>query len=276
MLLFAAADAAESARARAEERWRRRASSACASLRGHLDLQRGVRAAGASSKINDVLVEAGPRLSGALLAAGLVDEWLLYLAPKLLGKEAKPLAALARLTKLAAAPQFELLESTAVGPDLRLRLQPRAQAGKLMFTGLVQEVGEIIRRSEARAAAPARADRRIEVGFARIARERSTLGASICVDGVCLTVAALDADSFRRRCLGRNPARHHARRQARRRARESRAGAARRRQPRRALGVGPRRRRRRSRCTRARRALAARRARGAGSRWRVTSRARVR
>ena len=75
--------------------------------------------------INDVLVEAGPRLAGALFAAGLVDEWLLYLAPKLLGEGAKPLAALPRLKRLAAARQFDILESRSVGPDLRLRLQPR-------------------------------------------------------------------------------------------------------------------------------------------------------
>jgi diaminohydroxyphosphoribosylaminopyrimidine deaminase/5-amino-6-(5-phosphoribosylamino)uracil reductase len=78
----------------------------------------------ADLEINDVLVEAGPRLSGALLAAGLVDEWLLYIAPKLLGKDAKPVATLGKLTKLDAAPGFTLLESKVVGPDLRLRLKP--------------------------------------------------------------------------------------------------------------------------------------------------------
>jgi diaminohydroxyphosphoribosylaminopyrimidine deaminase / 5-amino-6-(5-phosphoribosylamino)uracil reductase len=78
----------------------------------------------AELEINEVLVEAGPRLSGALLSAGLVDEWLVYLAPKLLGHDARPLAVLARLTKLEAAPQFELIDTLAVGPDLRLRLKP--------------------------------------------------------------------------------------------------------------------------------------------------------
>jgi diaminohydroxyphosphoribosylaminopyrimidine deaminase / 5-amino-6-(5-phosphoribosylamino)uracil reductase len=94
--------------------------------RGHLDL-RQVFAKLGELQINDVLVEAGPRLSGALLSAGLVDEWLLYVAPKLLGAGAKPLADLPRLTKLAAARQFDILESRAVGPDLRLRLAPRAK-----------------------------------------------------------------------------------------------------------------------------------------------------
>jgi diaminohydroxyphosphoribosylaminopyrimidine deaminase/5-amino-6-(5-phosphoribosylamino)uracil reductase len=95
-------------------------------LRGHLDLKRVFARLG-QLQVNDVLVEAGPRLSGALFAAGLVDEWLLYLAPKLLGPAAKPLTALARLTKLTAAPQFEILDSRAVGPDLRLRLVPRGK-----------------------------------------------------------------------------------------------------------------------------------------------------
>ena len=95
-------------------------------VRGHLDLKR-VFARLAELQINEVLVEAGPRLSGALFAAGLVDEWLLYVAPKLLGDGAKPLATLGRLTRLAAAPQFEILDSRQVGPDLRLRLVPRAR-----------------------------------------------------------------------------------------------------------------------------------------------------
>lgn len=93
--------------------------------RNQLDLTK-VFARLAELEINEVLVEAGPRLSGALLSAGLVDEWLVYIAPKLLGRDAKPLATLSRLTKLDAALQFDLIESQAVGPDLRLRLRPLA------------------------------------------------------------------------------------------------------------------------------------------------------
>jgi diaminohydroxyphosphoribosylaminopyrimidine deaminase/5-amino-6-(5-phosphoribosylamino)uracil reductase len=95
--------------------------------RTHLDLER-VFARLAELEINDVLVESGPRFAGALFAAGLVDEWLLYIAPKLLGKDARPLVALPRVTKLADAPAFELCESVQVGPDLRLRLVPRSPA----------------------------------------------------------------------------------------------------------------------------------------------------
>ncbi len=54
----------------------------------------------AKQEINDVLVEAGPTLVGALLQEELVDELLLYIAPKLLGNEARSLAALPGMTKL--------------------------------------------------------------------------------------------------------------------------------------------------------------------------------
>jgi diaminohydroxyphosphoribosylaminopyrimidine deaminase/5-amino-6-(5-phosphoribosylamino)uracil reductase len=94
---------------------------------GGLDL-RQVFARLAELQMNEVHVEAGPRLSGALLTAGLVDEWLLYVAPRLLGKEARPLAAITRLTKLEAAPAFTIVDSRAVGPDLRLRLRPSSPA----------------------------------------------------------------------------------------------------------------------------------------------------
>jgi diaminohydroxyphosphoribosylaminopyrimidine deaminase/5-amino-6-(5-phosphoribosylamino)uracil reductase len=90
---------------------------------GGLDLPK-VFARLAELQVNEVHVEAGPRLSGALLSAGLVDEWLVYMAPLLLGKEAKPLAAIDRLTRLDAAPGFTIVESRTVGPDLRLRLRP--------------------------------------------------------------------------------------------------------------------------------------------------------
>jgi diaminohydroxyphosphoribosylaminopyrimidine deaminase/5-amino-6-(5-phosphoribosylamino)uracil reductase len=93
-------------------------------VRSHLDLT-AVLARLAELDVNDVLVEAGSRLAGALFAAGLVDEWLLYIAPKILGKDAKPLAAFPRLARLEAAPEFELLESTTIGPDIRLRLRPK-------------------------------------------------------------------------------------------------------------------------------------------------------
>lgn len=76
-------------------------------------------------QINSVWVEAGPQLAGALLQAGVVDELILYVAPKLLGSNARGLCELAGLTSLAQAPEFVFSEVRQVGPDLRLRLKPK-------------------------------------------------------------------------------------------------------------------------------------------------------
>jgi diaminohydroxyphosphoribosylaminopyrimidine deaminase/5-amino-6-(5-phosphoribosylamino)uracil reductase len=75
--------------------------------------------------MNEIQVEAGPTLAGALIQAGLADELLIYAAPVLLGPDAKPLAALPRLDALPAAPRFDIVESAVIGADLRLRLRPR-------------------------------------------------------------------------------------------------------------------------------------------------------
>jgi riboflavin synthase len=64
-----------------------------------------------------------------------------------------------------------------------------------MFTGIVQEIGEI-RRTESRTGASGASDCRLEIACASIPRDRLELGASVSVDGVCLTVAAHGAGSF--------------------------------------------------------------------------------
>lgn len=78
-------------------------------------------------QINSVLVEAGAQLSGALLSAGLVDELILYLAPKLLGNEARALCMLPGLHSLAQAVEFTISAVCQVGPDLRLHLKPESR-----------------------------------------------------------------------------------------------------------------------------------------------------
>jgi riboflavin synthase len=64
-----------------------------------------------------------------------------------------------------------------------------------MFTGIVQEMGTVTRVDQ-RAGAEGARDLRLEISFAAIAGERLGLGDSICVDGVCLTVAERHANSF--------------------------------------------------------------------------------
>ena len=70
---------------------------------------------------NEVLVEAGPTLAGAFIAAGLWDEMLLYLAPKMLGASARPLFGLT-LERLQDAVRGRILDVESFGPDLRVRL----------------------------------------------------------------------------------------------------------------------------------------------------------
>jgi diaminohydroxyphosphoribosylaminopyrimidine deaminase/5-amino-6-(5-phosphoribosylamino)uracil reductase len=78
---------------------------------------------------NEVLVEAGATLAGELLREELVDELLLYIAPKLLGPAARSLVELPQLRELADAPAFTLIDMQQLGEDVRLRLRPRAAAG---------------------------------------------------------------------------------------------------------------------------------------------------
>jgi len=76
-------------------------------------------------EMNEVQVEAGARLAGELLRQSLVDELLLYVAPKLLGPQARPLVVLPELARLDAAPQLMIHDVQRVGDDLRLLLRPR-------------------------------------------------------------------------------------------------------------------------------------------------------
>ena len=76
--------------------------------------------------VNEVQVEAGATLAGALLQAGLVDELLLYVAPVLLGERARPLFAGVSPHDMAQRVGFALIESRQLGNDLRLLLRPQA------------------------------------------------------------------------------------------------------------------------------------------------------
>lgn len=88
-----------------------------------LDLNEIVRVL-AQLEVNELLVEAGPTLTGAFIAADLVDEVIVYLAPTFLGPQARPLALLPELVRLQDRRRFEIVESQMIGADLRLRLRP--------------------------------------------------------------------------------------------------------------------------------------------------------
>jgi len=90
---------------------------------GKVDIAQVLTVLGKSG-INEVLVEAGATLAGALVEQRRVDELLLYIAPLLLGDAARGLIRLPEPLSLAQAQRFEIFETTAVGADQRMRLRP--------------------------------------------------------------------------------------------------------------------------------------------------------
>jgi diaminohydroxyphosphoribosylaminopyrimidine deaminase / 5-amino-6-(5-phosphoribosylamino)uracil reductase len=81
----------------------------------------------ARREINELHVEAGEKLNASLLRTGLVDELVLYVAPRLLG-EGRGIAALGPLGSLAESMDFEFIAAERIGADLRLRLRPPGRA----------------------------------------------------------------------------------------------------------------------------------------------------
>jgi diaminohydroxyphosphoribosylaminopyrimidine deaminase/5-amino-6-(5-phosphoribosylamino)uracil reductase len=77
--------------------------------------------------INELHVEAGHKLNASLLREGLVDELLVYLAPKLLGR-GREMAAFGPLATLAEALDFEFTQVDRVGADLRILARPPGRA----------------------------------------------------------------------------------------------------------------------------------------------------
>ncbi|GIF49524.1 diaminohydroxyphosphoribosylaminopyrimidine deaminase/5-amino-6-(5-phosphoribosylamino)uracil reductase [Asanoa ferruginea] len=94
---------------------------------GKVDLQ-ALLAALHVRGVRSVLLEGGPRLAGAFLAAGLVDKVIGYVAPKLLGAGPSALAD-AGVSTIAEVIDLELTDVTRVGPDLRFTAVPRKKEG---------------------------------------------------------------------------------------------------------------------------------------------------
>ena len=88
---------------------------------GGLDLE-AVMQSLTAREINELLLECGPTLAGAFVAKQLVDELVLYVAPKLLGCDAKPLMRI-KLGASATLPAFEFREMQQLGEDLRIILK---------------------------------------------------------------------------------------------------------------------------------------------------------
>lgn len=83
----------------------------------------------ANREINELHVEAGEKLNGSLIRADLVDEFLVYLAPKLIG-QGRGMAAFGPLVNLSDAPNLDFKEVDRIGVDLRIVARP---PGRDMF-----------------------------------------------------------------------------------------------------------------------------------------------
>lgn len=74
----------------------------------------------AEAGINELLVEAGPVLNGALVTAGLVDEIVFYFAPSLLGNSAQAMVAMPEITDLSEKYDLQMTDIRKIGVDIRL------------------------------------------------------------------------------------------------------------------------------------------------------------
>jgi len=71
-------------------------------------------------ELNEVHVEAGTKLNGSLLEAGVVDELLVYLAPSVIGDSGRGMFHLPEITELSQASALKIREVESVGADLRI------------------------------------------------------------------------------------------------------------------------------------------------------------
>ena len=90
---------------------------------GALDLP-AVLARLAALEVNELLVEAGPRLAASLLMHSLIDQLIVYLAPLVLGADSRAAFATQGLASLAEAERWHFVDCAPVGRDLRLLLEP--------------------------------------------------------------------------------------------------------------------------------------------------------
>jgi diaminohydroxyphosphoribosylaminopyrimidine deaminase/5-amino-6-(5-phosphoribosylamino)uracil reductase len=94
---------------------------------GHVDLRK-LLVELAARGVNDVLVEAGPKLAGAFTRLGLVDEFQIFVAGKFMGSSARPLLDLP-LAQMSEALELKIVEMRAVGNDWRVIAIPASHPG---------------------------------------------------------------------------------------------------------------------------------------------------
>ncbi|VFP81849.1 bifunctional diaminohydroxyphosphoribosylaminopyrimidine deaminase/5-amino-6-(5-phosphoribosylamino)uracil reductase RibD [Candidatus Erwinia haradaeae] len=88
-----------------------------------------------SKQINVILVESGAKFAGALLNAQLVDELIVYLAPRLIGDTGRSLCEIPQLKRLKDALAFNFNDICRIGPDIKLILTPHIVIPKIKSIG---------------------------------------------------------------------------------------------------------------------------------------------
>jgi len=89
---------------------------------GKLDLESALVSIG-SLGINNLLLEAGSGLNGAMMDAGLIDEFVIYTAPIILGSDAKPMMQIP-LKEMSEKISLKIIELTQIADDIKLRATP--------------------------------------------------------------------------------------------------------------------------------------------------------
>ena len=118
VLLLCAASAVHNPRASALARAHVTLEPVATDASGWIDLPAVLDALGRRG-INELHIEAGQHLNGSLVRAGLVDEYLVYLAPRLLGA-GRDMAAFGPLAQIADAAPLVFTDVTRIGSDVRL------------------------------------------------------------------------------------------------------------------------------------------------------------
>ena len=173
LLIYAAARRRPARRPRSGAR--RRGHAACPAPSGKVDLAAMLRDL-AAREVNELHVEAGHKLNGSLMREGLVDELLVYLAPKLLGHGPRHRRISGRSTTLAQALALEFLStSSRSGPTCAS--SPASRARPLLASPAASQPAKMRRCSPASSPASA-------------ASPPSTPSAALCSHGKRLTIEA--------------------------------------------------------------------------------------
>ncbi len=92
---------------------------------GQIDLRTMCDKLAKDYEVNELFMETGATLAGAMLRVGLIDELVIYLAPILMGNKARPLFYLPDLQMLSQKIPLEIVDIRAIGTDWKITVHPK-------------------------------------------------------------------------------------------------------------------------------------------------------